>query len=330
VVDAGVYAIQLGNDASVRGSEFSAEDEWQVVPHVYYAQPVDERLVWGFGLNSPFGLGTDWGRATPVSPVITEARLMHLSATGALGWQVTDEWSLGASLAVNYSDLTLEQGLGFPGSFLRFEGDDVSVGGALATRWQPHEQHALGLLVSLETSQKLDGTLRSTVQALGGPAEFDFMTPLRVAAGYSFRPARGWNLEAGIEWLDWDSLDTLMLTAPSLPGGGQAVSFNWESMFIYELGVSYTTEDNWVFAAGYDYNSNAQPDTYYTPGVADADRHWFNVGFGRHEEGWNWFLTYQFGYSNRTVSNATGVNALANGKYEARHHAVVFTWEHPF
>jgi hypothetical protein len=41
-------------------------------------------------------------------------------------------------------------------------------------------------------------------------------------------------------------------------------------------------------------------------------------------------LTYQFGYSNRTVDDAEGVNALANGKYEARHNALVFSWQQRF
>jgi len=72
-VDAGFYAINLGNDAKVGGSAVSAKSEWQVAPQIYYAQPVNEDLVWGFGLNSPFGLGTEWGRSTPFSPVITEA-----------------------------------------------------------------------------------------------------------------------------------------------------------------------------------------------------------------------------------------------------------------
>jgi hypothetical protein len=39
-------------------------------------------------------------------------------------------------------------------------------------------------------------------------------------------------------------------------------------------------------------------------------------------------LAYQFGYSNRTVDGA--VNPDANGKYEARHNALIFTWQQSF
>ena len=324
----GFYGIVLGNEANVGGLKYETETEFQVAPHLYYAGPINEDFAWGIGINSPFGLGNDWGHATPFRTVVTEARLAYIATTGAIAYAVTDEFSVGASLSLNYLDLALEQGLGpFP-AYLRFEGDGVSVSAGLSARWQPHEQHAFGLTMSTESSTSLTGKVISNVLP-SGPAKMDFMTPFRAAAGYSYRPAPGWNIEANVEWLDWDSLNNLTLFAPTVPGGAMAVPFQWESMFIYEIGFSYTTDEGYVFAAGYDYNSSAQPDTFYNPGVADADRHWLNAGFGQRTEDWDWFLTYQFGYSNRTVTGALPnfAGQAANGKYEGRHHAIVFSWQ---
>jgi long-chain fatty acid transport protein len=157
------------------------------------------------------------------------------------------------------------------------------------------------------------------------------MTPARIAGGYSYRPAPGWNIEANVEWLDWDSLNTLNLDTSSIPGTNSVpVTFDWQSSFIYEIGGSYTTPDGYIFAAGYDLNMSSQPDKNFTPGVSDADRSWFNIGFGRKCEDFTWILAYQFGYSNRTVRNAEGVNSLANGEYEARHNALIFSWQQRF
>jgi len=328
----GFYGIVLGNDVNVGGVGYQTEEEYQVAPHLYFAAPINDDLAWGFGINSPYGLGNDWGQRTPFRTVVTEARLAYLATTGAIAYEVTDEFSVGASLSFNYLDLALEQGLGFfPGDYLRFEGDGVSVSAGLSARWQPHEQHAFGLVVATETSPSLTGKVFSNALP-SGPAKIDFMTPLRVAAGYSYRPAPGWNIEANVEWLDWDALNNLTLFGPTLPGGAIPVPFQWDSMFIYEIGFSYTTDNGYVFAAGYDYNSSAQPDTFYSPGVADADRHWLNAGFGQRKEDWEWFLTYQFGYANRTVTGALPnlAGQTANGKYESRHHAIMFSWQHRF
>ena len=326
-VQVGVYSIVLGNDATVAGQSTEAKNELQAAPHLYYAQPYNDRLSFGFGLNSPFGLGTDWGRSNNFSPVVTEARLLFASGTSAVAYKLTDQLSLGASVSVNYADLTLEQGLGAPESYLRFKGDDIGFSGAFGARWQPSEQHAFGLIYSSKSTFNLSGKTQSNLPISDSSSQLDFMTPARIAGGYSYRPAPGWNIEANVEWLDWDSLNSLTLESNSV-GGSKEIPFDWKSSFIYELGASYTTPEGYIFSAGYDFNQNSQPDTYFTPGVSDADRHWLNFGFGRKCAGYSWMLAYQFGYSNRTVDGA--INPLANGKYESRHNALIFSWQQGF
>ena len=95
-MQAGVYAIVLGNETNAGGPTTEAKNELQAAPHIYYARPYNDRLSYGFGMNSPFGLGTDWGRDTPFSPVVTEARLLFASATAAMAYKVTDELSIGS------------------------------------------------------------------------------------------------------------------------------------------------------------------------------------------------------------------------------------------
>jgi len=200
---------------------------------------------------------------------------------------------------------------------LRFEGDSVAVSGSFGVLWQPSEEHSFGATLALGTRSTLKGKTSSNLGFVPtGNASLDFVTPMRVAAGYSYRPAPGWNIEVNVEWLDWDSLNTLTLNSPS---GATAIPFEWESSFIYAVGVSYTTQSGYIFSAGYDYNENSQPDQFFNPGVADADRHWFNVGIGRELENWSWHLGYQFGYSNRNVTKSV---IGSNGRYESRHHSI--------
>ncbi len=324
----GVYSIILGTKADVAGQSTEAETKLQNAPHLYYVQPFNDRLSFGFGLNSPFGLGTEWGRYNNFSSVVSEASLLYSSATSAVAYKVTDEVSVGASFSVNYANLTLEQSPAGPGTYFRYAGDDIGFSGSLSTRWQPSEKHAFGLIYSTESSFDLSGKTTTNIPGLkdDNSAHMDFMTPARLAGGYSFRPARGWNLEANIEWLNWDELNTLTVDNSTI--GSTPVKFDWQSSFIYEVGASYTTEQGYIFAAGYDFNQNSQPDTNFTAGVSDADRHWFNIGFGRKQEAYSWMLAYQFGYSNRTVDGAT--NPLSNGKYESRLNALVLSWQQNF
>ena len=88
----GAYVINLGTEVTTATGKFRAKSEWQPVPHLYYGMPLCEDLAFGFGINSPFGLGADWGQASPFRTVITEARLAYVSGTAALaqtrpGWR---------------------------------------------------------------------------------------------------------------------------------------------------------------------------------------------------------------------------------------------------
>ncbi|MFT4177055.1 MAG: outer membrane protein transport protein [Luteolibacter sp.] len=322
----GVYSIVLGNKADIGGRSYKADTELQAAPHIYYARPLSEDWSLGIGVNSPFGLGTEWGQDTPFRQAVTEARLMYVSATAALGYRVNEQLSIGASVSGNYADLTLEQGIGptAPG-YLRYEGNDVGVSGSIGVLWQPTPQHAFGLNYSTKSEFDLEGDVRSNLLP-DSHGDMDFITPARVAFGYSFRPKPGWNIEANIEWLDWDSLNTLKLKSASV-GGETPVPFEWKSCFIYELGVSYTTPEGWIFAAGYDFNESAQPDQYFNPGVSDANRHWLNAGFGRRYENQSWFLAYQFGFSDRTVNDSV---IGTNGDYKARHNALLLSYTRQF
>jgi long-chain fatty acid transport protein len=326
--EVGVYSIILGSHVSNAFGTYDAKSQLQSIPQIYFATPVNDRVVFGFGVNSPFGLGSSWGQDTSFRTVISDVKLVDVSATPAVAWKVSDEFSLGASVSGNFQDMSLGSGVGFgPGDYLRFQGSGTSVSGSLSARWQPSEQHAFGLVYSSGSSSDLRGKLYSNYPLPYDTADLKFMTPQRIAAGYSYRPAPGWNVEADIEWLGWEKLNSLRLTG-ALPGGGRDLVFDWKSGFIYELGVSHISECGWVVAAGYDFNANVQPDANFNPGVSDANRHWFNTGFGQRKENHSWFLAYQFGFSDRTVDGAS--NPLANGKYESRHNAIMLSWEQRF
>ena len=331
----GIYSIQLGNRMTrPDGSSFRNDAEIQSVPQVFFGAPVHPRLAFGFGFNSPFGLGSSWGQNTPFHTQVTETRLTDVRATPALAWKATDSLSLGVSVSAGYEELLLAQGVGpTPDHVFRFRGNGTDWSGSLSARWQPSTEHAFGLVYATRTTNELKGTTSSDV--FSGPggahgASMNFLTPQRFAAGYSYRPAPEWNFETNLEWLDWGQLDTLTLRTDAL--GTIGVPFKWKSGFIYEAGVTRELPGGWRVAAGYDYNCGVQPDATFNPGVCDADLQWINAGFGHHDDTDSWFVAYQFGFANHRVSGAAtnlfGENT--NGSYQSRHNSVFLNWRRKF
>jgi long-subunit fatty acid transport protein len=77
-------------------------------------------------------------------------------------------------------------------------------------------------------------------------------------------------------------------------------------------------------SAGYIFDQNSVPDTYYTPLVADLDRNFFSLGAGHNGKLFDFDITYQLGYGpDHTVTGSSpssspgnfATNYNANGTY---------------
>ena len=323
----GAYSIMLGLDGEMdSGAKYEANNSWAFLPQIYAAVPLNDKLVAGFGVNTPFGLATDWGSNTQFRYLATQTELNYATAWAVLGYQVTDTFSVGGGFGVHHADLKFGQvanlgGTDFP---TEFNGDSEALSWTLSTRWQPTEQHAFGLVYRSKTDFELDGDFEVT-GVLDQSAKLGFMTPATIGGGYSYTPCKEWNFEANIEWVNWDELNSLTLSTAS---GNQAIPFNWNSNFIYSVGGTRFFENGWNVSAGYNFIENSMPDSTFTPGVADANRHWLNAGVGRKYESFKWNFAYQYAFSDRDVSGSA--YGLADGTFKSRFHGLMLNCDWRF
>ena len=159
--------------------------------------------------------------------------------------------------------------------------------------------------------------------------------PLTASAGISFRPTPNWNFEVDADYTDWTSVgETTIRQRTKPPSGIQQnipVKLNWQESWMFSAGVTRYFDNGWHLSAGYLYNQNSVPDAYYTPFVADLDRHFVTAGIGRTGRKFDFDLTYQFGYgpahtvTGSQPSSTPGffANQNADGTYKFISHAVL-------
>ncbi len=326
----GAYSIMLGLEGEMdSGNNYEADNSWAFLPQIYAAVPINDKLVAGFGLNTPFGLATDWGSDTQFRYLATETELTYATAWAVLGYKVTDTFSIGGGFGVHYADLKFGRfvpvapDVALPSEF---EGDDESLSWTISTRWQPTEQHAFGLVYRSKTEFDLEGDFEITGTPINESAKSDFMTPSTLGGGYAYTPCEEWSFEVNVEWVNWDELNSLNLSSPST--GTTALPFNWDSNFIYSIGGTRYFENGWNVSAGYNFIENSIPDSNYNPGVADANRHWLNAGVGRKYESFKWNFAYQYAFSENDVSGSPGT--LADGTFKSRFHGLMFNCDWQF
>jgi long-chain fatty acid transport protein len=162
----------------------------------------------------------------------------------------------------------------------------------------------------------------------------DLTFPMSVVSGVSWRPTPKWNLEFDASYTDWSSFGSTTIHQSNPPFPLQPnipVNFDWQASWMYEFGVTRYLDRGWSVSAGYCFNQNSVPNSFYTPLAADMDRHFFSVGTGWKGKRWSFDAAYQFGYgpehtvtgsqaSSSPTAATTGQNG--DGKYQFYSNAV--------
>jgi long-chain fatty acid transport protein len=131
------------------------------VPTFYYARPLTDRL--GFGVYLT-GMSTsdDYDDDGPQRFKVEDYKLGFAAAVPSLAYRLSDQWSLGAGLAINYSFYELNTaiylGEGQPEGSLDLDADDINLSYVLGVLYEHSPRTRLGLTYNAERDPELSGT----------------------------------------------------------------------------------------------------------------------------------------------------------------------------
>jgi len=353
-VRAGIYGIYLDpafrppSGAANSGNTYHIENKLAAAPNFFCTHsPQRLPLSFGLGVYAPFGGNVSWPQDTGFRAVALKSSLQYVTINPVIALKLSPNLSIGGGVTVNYGNIHLEQGLlrnyqDLYTNYFRFRGDGWSVGYNLGLLWQPHEKVSIGAsfrsTATFTMTGHTDFEQEFIIQPTRRSAQADFQFPLTAVFGISYRPAPKWNLEFDADYTDWSSFGTTTIhqAPPAPPWPVQPdidVILNWQVSWMYKFGVTRQLANGWHVSAGYVYNENSVPDDYYTPLVADLDRHFFSIGAGRKGKKLDFDVAYQFGYGPaRTVTGSTPSSTpgqisgqTADGTYDFISHALLVT-----
>lgn len=345
-IQGNVFAISLGYEYDGAAGKDDMDDDFQPVPSFFVSHSFeDSPFSIGFGVYAPFALGSDWGSdatfATPntLSPfdpalrVPYEAELQYIKYHAVAAWQVTETLSLAAGLSFDDTEIDIKT------NALKFDGVDETFGYSLSALWQPSEEHSFGLNYQAKTEVTYNGSASGPAILLGtGGAtsrvnsEAELVYPESIVFGYSYRPNERWNFEFNLDWTNWDRVNELELKnlPPALGPTAGTYELNWESAFIWELGLTRYFDDGWHLSTGYTFVENAVPDADFLPIVPDSDRHFFAIGIGRTYGDLSWQLTYQQAFASERSVTGNQTSPTIEGDYDLDSQAVAFSLNYKF
>jgi long-chain fatty acid transport protein len=326
------------------GQTYYSSANFAYLPQLFYTYSASGApLSCGLGIYAPYGGNMSWPQNTGFRSVAISGSLKYITINPVVAIRVLPSLSVGGGAMINYGKINMYQGLrpfATPiTNFFNFTGDGWSVGYNAGILWQPHPKISFG--ATFRSSAQLDFQGNTDFQYYRKPAQqnatANFTFPLTTVFGVSYRPTTKWNLEFDANYTGWNSFETLTIEqspAPPPPVRQNIpVNLDWQGSWMYEFGVTRYFDSGWHVSAGYVFNENSVPDTYYTPLAADLNRNFFSLGTGLSRKHFDFDIAYQMGcafkhdVSGSMPSSTPGqyANQSADGTYGFSSQAIIAT-----
>jgi long-chain fatty acid transport protein len=318
---------------SVSGNQGGDAGDWALVPNVYFAYRLTPDVHLGLGLNSPFGLKTeydsDWiGRFQAIK---SEVKTVNLNPS--IAYQANDSLSLGAGFNIQRAEATLTNRISFlaPTSHIEIDGDDYGWGFNLGALWQVNPSTRVGLAYRSEIDFTLEGSATLTnFPRPSGPVSADLTTPASASLSLFHKLSPKWDLLADVTWTGWSSFDELRI----MRDDGTELSKtpeNWEDILRYSLGATWHMSDKLSLRGGIAYDEAPVSDVDRTPRIPDGARTWLAVG-GQYRLSEKSAL--DFGYAHLFVNDpglqSTGGGTTLSGEYDSQVDILSAQYTHSF
>lgn len=276
-------------------------------PTVYYASRVSDRLAYGLGLNSPFGLGVAWKEPERFTGryIVTRADLRTLNAGAVLAWAFDDTWSFAAGanalfVQLELNNRTLIPAPGGGGGQLdvartKLEGGfEPGYGWNVALSWQPQDTWRFGayyrsaIVVHVEGDADFEqipsgnATVDAQVAASlppDQPARTVARFPALWSAGFAWYPDDEWTVEADLGFAEWSIFSDLPLYFDTTPSRNRTIIEDYEDAWQVRVGAERRL-DNHAFRGGWYYDQAAAPDESVSPLLPDSGRNGVTLGYG--------------------------------------------------
>jgi len=293
------YASFTGPTSSDPNLYSTAEE--QVFPPVtlYSSYQINDKMNFGFGFFTAFGLGSNWGDDWAGRYLATESEVQTFTLNPVMAYKVMENLSVAVGFDYIFGTVTLKRQLDFPidhsqvGSSLEAHGSGM--GWNVGLQYKANDQFTVGFAYRSNVLMDFEGgdatfelpetdglsPLRSSYfPDTKGSSELELPTVMTFAFAYDF--TKQFTAEFDYVIFGWESYDELVVKFDDPVGGStETVSEkNYQNSVSYRLGLEYRLSEDLALRAGYMRDNHAVPDEDVEPSLPEGDRDLYNFGIG--------------------------------------------------
>ena len=278
----------------------------------YFSQKINDRIAWGVGLNTPFGLVTQWD--SPVmTPFARRSELRTYLLNPNIAFKLGNYWSVafGADyISTEVKEFSQDLGPGPTTANLTGEGD--AWGYNFALQFKMKEFSIAGQYRSSLRSE-IDGSfsVTSPLGATSTPATAFLDLPGQTMIGAAWT-GKHVDIEVGAYYTQWNYFKTLDVTLPPSTTPTFSIPEYWEGAWSYRLGLAFRLGEEMKneLRVGAVLDETPIPAEFLRPSIPDADRMGYTIGYGFQGKSWGFDLYgmyMDFDDATATGSPAVGV-----------------------
>lgn len=270
----------------------------------------------GLGINTPFGLSTDYNSGWVGRYDALKSELTAFNANPSLAVKLNEFVSVGVGFNVLYSDVKLSQAIdtgvffGAPAaddSSVELKGDGLSVGYNVGLMFFPNENFRFGVAYRSSMQQDIDGnadfdlsatgtllsTITGTLVDTGISSQIDLPDTLSVHAFY--QATDNLAMMADATWTNWSRFQSVRIAFDNPLQPDQTLEFKFRDTIRIAAGATYNLNDEVTMRFGAAFDESPQPDDTRGFRLPDSDRWIIGAGTVWSQPG-SW-LKLGFGYS---------------------------------
>jgi len=270
----------------------------QVVPAMYYIQPINDKFAAGLAIYSNYGTGTEYPSDYFAGSAAGTTSIMSVNFNPNISYRVNEQLSLGAGVSFVYATAELERNLGAghptlaDASVAKMEGDGYGFGWNVGALYEINDNHRVGISYKSKVKTELEGEYTGTASSdahLGGVTKtvdgtLDINLPsiLEISAYHKltdkFAVSYSWQYST---WSDFGDIVAEGsdcgngLTPGSTPGVCFEKKEDYSNSSRYSIGGEYYLSEAVTLRAGYAFDEQAGEATLSIP---DTDRQWYTAG----------------------------------------------------
>lgn len=307
------------------------------VPNFYWVTAVNEEMMFGLGINAPYGLVTEYDDTWAGRYHSVKSDLKTVNFNPSIAFQGSDKLSVGVGLNIMLVDVNLTSAVDFgallnsPGAadgFADLEGDnlnginDLAYGLNIGLMYDLTPNTTLGLAYRSEMDVEVEGsatfkvpTAAAPVLASGSFVNTGLTAAITLPQSLSLSVAHDYGelkVLADITWTGWSSFEELRIKYDNPDQPDSWTTEEWEDTFRYSLGVDWQYTDKVTLRSGIAYDETAVPSAErLTPRIPGNDRTWLSFG-GTYVV--NPEFTVDIGYSHIFISDTKINNTFESGQ----------------